>query len=281
MSLMFQAAQVALQELQKRVTKADAEVDRLKGVEAYLKQQLSTMEGVITAKNGEIETLQRDAEASKTTYEEKIVYLQMQLTSSKGKDETRDKESSAHKATVDKLTAQVAALQRLIEEKDLSYKSNKDMIVALQARLIELEPELAQSREKIAQAERNLNAQSMLKAEQGALTNSLRADLKASLDELDAARKRNKELEEFKVKAEGQLLKMAALGEQVHSLQSAMEDKDSLITRMRTEQQVTTTDCCVSLQAFFHCKCDDILNAFHCTWKSNLRVKVCLQRPAL
>lgn len=231
-------AQSALQELQKRVTKADAEVDRLKGVEVYLKQQLSTMEGVITSKNQELESLQRDLDASKITYEEKIVYLQMQLTSSKGKDESRDKESIAHKATVDKLTAQIAALQRLIEEKDLSYKSNKDMIVALQARLIELEPELAQNREKIAQHERNLSAQSMLKAEQGALTNSLRADLKASLDELDAARRRNKDLEEFKVKAEGQLLKLTSLGEQVHSLQSTMEDKDSLITRLRAEQQV-------------------------------------------
>lgn len=196
------------------------------------------MEGVITSKNQEIEALQREAEASKTTFEEKIVYLQMQINASKGKDESRDKDAVAHKATVDKLTGQVAALQRLIEEKDLSYKSNKDMIVALQARLIEMEPELAQSREKIAQHERNLSAQSMLKAEQGALTNSLRADLKAALGELEAARKRNKELEEFKVKAEGQLLKLSSLGEQVHTLQSAIEDKDSLITRMRTEQQV-------------------------------------------
>jgi hypothetical protein len=40
------------------------------------------------------------------------------------------------------------------------------------------------------------------------------------------------------VKAEGQLLKMAALAEQVQGLQSAVEDKDSLITRMRSEQQV-------------------------------------------
>jgi hypothetical protein len=41
------------------------------------------------------------------------------------------------------------------------------------------------------------------------------------------------------VKAEGQLLKMAALAEQVQGLQSAVEDKDSLITRMRSEQQVS------------------------------------------
>jgi hypothetical protein len=40
------------------------------------------------------------------------------------------------------------------------------------------------------------------------------------------------------VKAEGQLLKMAALAEQVQGLQSAVEDKDSLITRMRSEHQV-------------------------------------------
>jgi hypothetical protein len=47
----------------------------------------------------------------------------------------------------------------MIEEKDLSYKSNKDMIQALQSRLIEMEPELAASRDKVAQFERNASAQ--------------------------------------------------------------------------------------------------------------------------
>jgi hypothetical protein len=41
------------------------------------------------------------------------------------------------------------------------------------------------------------------------------------------------------VKAEAQLLRLAALTEQNQTLQSAIEDKDSLITRMRAEQQVT------------------------------------------
>ena len=42
------------------------------------------------------------------------------------------------------------------------------------------------------------------------------------------------------MKAEGQLLKLGSLSEQVQGLQSAIEDKDSLITRMRAEQQLGT-----------------------------------------
>lgn len=227
-----------MNELQKRVVKSDSENERLKGVESYLKTQITTLEGVISAKNAEIESIQKELETNKTTFEEKIVYLQMQLTSTKDQATSKDKESAQHKAVTDKLHAQVAALQRSIEEKDLSYNSNKDMIQALQSRLIEMEPELVANREKIAQHERHATAQAMLKAEQTSLINSLRNDLKNNLDESEGARRRVKELEEFKVKAEGQLLKLASLTEQAQEYKSVIEEKDSLITRIRNEMQV-------------------------------------------
>eukprot|EP00598_Pedospumella_elongata_P001101 CAMPEP_0184981342 /NCGR_PEP_ID=MMETSP1098-20130426/11106_1 /TAXON_ID=89044 /ORGANISM="Spumella elongata, Strain CCAP 955/1" /LENGTH=958 /DNA_ID=CAMNT_0027504899 /DNA_START=60 /DNA_END=2939 /DNA_ORIENTATION=- len=231
-------AQTAFNELQKRALKADTENERLKGVESYLKTQITTLEGVISAKNAEIENIQKEMETNKTTFEEKIVYLQMQLTSTKDQATSKDKESVNHKAVTDKLHAQIASLQRSIEEKDLSYNSNKDMIQALQSRLIEMEPELVANREKIAQHERHATAQAMLKAEQTALINSLRNDLKNNLDESEGARRRVKELEEFKVKAEGQLLKLNSLTEQVQEYKSVIEEKDSLITRIRNEMQV-------------------------------------------
>jgi hypothetical protein len=54
------------------------------------------------------------------------------------------------------------------------------------------------------------------------------------------------------VKAEGQLLKMAALAEQVQGLQSAVEDKDSLITRMRSEHQVCVVCACGRAESALH-----------------------------
>lgn len=186
-----------------------------------------------------MEAIQKELEINKTSYEEKIVYLQMQITSSKDKEAAQGQQGVAHKATTDKLHAQIASLQRLIEEKDLSYNSNKDMIQALQSRLIEMEPELVQNRDKIAQYERNATAQTVLKAEQASLINSLRNDLKSNLDEAEAVRKRHTQLEEFKVKAEGQLLKLNTLTEQAQEYKSTIEEKDSLITRMRSEQQVS------------------------------------------
>lgn len=70
---------------------------------------------------------------------------------------------------------------------------------------------------------------------QDALVESLRQDMKRCLEEKDAALGRVRELEEFKVKAEGQLMKLSALSEQVNILQASIEDKTSLITRMRSE----------------------------------------------
>jgi chromosome segregation ATPase len=247
----LKAALAELEELRGRLRKCDTEQERVRLSDASHKQQVASLENSVAQKNGEIDAMRKQIEADKAAHEDKIVYLQMQLNSLKGKGDSKDKEASASKATVDKLTAQLAVMQRLIEEKDTSLKSTKEMIQNLQARVIEMEPELMSGRDKIATLERNLTAQNMMKAEQTALTNSLRSNLKSTLEELEGCKKRTKELEEFKVKADGQLLKLASLSEQAQVLQSAVEDKDSLITRLRSEQQVSRASfCCIFLHLY-------------------------------
>ena len=76
-----------------------------------------------------------------------------------------------------------------------------------------------------------------IKAEQEALLNSLRKDMKALLDSREEALKRVQELEENKIKSEVQLNKVVTLTEQVELLQSTIDDKQSLITRLRSEAQ--------------------------------------------
>ena len=226
-------------EMQSKVTKYETELERLRASDTSLKHQLSLAEAAILEKNKQIDEQTKEIESSKLLFEEKLLALQMQTNSLKGKDEGVQKEALTLKKQLEKQTAQIAALQQMNEEKELSVKSNREMIAALQERLISLEPELAQAKEKVKEYERNHGATTLLKAEQDALINSLRRDLKMTLDEKNEHSKRTKELEEFKVKAEGQLLKMAGLTEQVNQLSESVEEKNSLITRLRSEAQIS------------------------------------------
>ncbi len=234
-----QALRAALQEAQVRLLKADSEAERLRGVELFLKQQLGALEAALAEKNKMVEDLRKEAESSRLVFEEKLLFLQMQSNAQRGKETDREKEGAAQRKQIEKLGAQLTALQQLNEEKDMSVRSNKEMISALQGRLIELEPELAQARDRLREIERHSGAATMLKAEQDALVNSLRKDLKLTLEEREESQRRVRELEEYRVKAEGQLLRMAALAEQVGTLQSGIEDKTSFITRLRTEAQAS------------------------------------------
>lgn len=206
-------------------------------METFLKQQCTIMEAAISERNLRVESLSKELESCKSVFEEKLLFLQMQSNAQRGKEEARDKELSAAKSRAEKAGAQLSALQQLLEEKELSVQSNKEMISALQARLIELEPELAQARDRQRELERNGGVTAVLKAEQDALLVNLRRDLRAALDDREEASRRLRELEEYRVKAEGQLLHMAAMAEQVSAMQIAVDDKTSFITRLRSEAQ--------------------------------------------
>jgi hypothetical protein len=75
--------------------------------------------------------------------------------------------------------------------------------------------------------------------EQEAVANSLRRELKAAFEDRDEMIRRGRENEEFRIKAEGQLLKLGGLTEQVSTLQTSLEDSTSLITRLRAEAQAS------------------------------------------
>jgi chromosome segregation ATPase len=229
--------QAAILELQSKSIRTDLELERLKTTETNLRQQMAGLETSAGEKNRRLEEMVRDAEAQRANFEEKLLHLQMASNTQKGRDEGKDKDLQVARRHAEKLAAQLVALTQVNEEKDMSVRSNKEMISALQARLIELEPELAQARERVKEVEKHSGASAMMRVEQDALLAGLRKDLRLTLEERDEATRRLKELEEFRVKAEGQLLHMAALAEQVTVLQTSVEDKTSFITRLRSEAQ--------------------------------------------
>jgi chromosome segregation ATPase len=226
-------------ELQSKVRRFDAESEQLRRSEESLKGQVESLESSLKATTEREAELQREVEATRNQMEEKVLYLQMQLNSAKGRDEVKDKEVAALKRQVESAGTQIASLQLLVEEKEIGVKSNKDVVQALQARLSELEADLEQARAKVRDGDRHHTAQTMLKAEQEALAAALRRDLKSALDGRDEANRRVQELAEYKLKAEGQLQRLGALTDQVNSLQAEVEDRSSLITRLRAEAQAS------------------------------------------
>eukprot|EP00595_Chromulina_sp_UTEXLB2642_P001288 CAMPEP_0196768294 /NCGR_PEP_ID=MMETSP1095-20130614/42571_1 /TAXON_ID=96789 ORGANISM="Chromulina nebulosa, Strain UTEXLB2642" /NCGR_SAMPLE_ID=MMETSP1095 /ASSEMBLY_ACC=CAM_ASM_000446 /LENGTH=354 /DNA_ID=CAMNT_0042137661 /DNA_START=977 /DNA_END=2038 /DNA_ORIENTATION=- len=92
-------------------------------------------------------------------------------------------------------------------------------------------------KEQTKEYESMKSAASLLKLEQEALINNLRKDLKHAFEVKEDLTKKISDLEEYRLKTEGQLVRLAALSDQVNQLQNNLEDKNSLITRLRTEAQ--------------------------------------------
>jgi chromosome segregation ATPase len=162
-----------------------------------------------------------------------------QKANAKGKDEAkeRDKEIFVLKRQLEKMTGQMSALQVMNEEKAMSVSTTKELVQALQSRLMEVEPELAQARDKIKDLDRHVGASVMLKAEQDALVSALRKDLKSSLDDREAHTSRIKELETSKSTSDSQLSQMAALRAEVEKQSSSVDAQAGLVTRLRAEAQ--------------------------------------------
>lgn len=228
-----------LRALQSRFAKAEAEIDRLRNVESYLKEQTKTLENVIIEKMRETENTQRDLDAMRLSSEEKVIFFQLQLNQAKAREETKTQEISACKLDLEKLRQRVNILSNQVEEKDMILTSNKEMIMALQARLIETEPEIVQLRDKIKDHERRYSALQVLKVEQDNLMVSLQRDLKNLMSEKDSLTHRVKELEELKTKTDSQSSRITSLNDQINLLKEEIEEKSAVITRLRSEAQTS------------------------------------------
>lgn len=188
----------------------------------------------LSAQNIKYKKFESDSQLLKSQYEEKILYLQIQANTSRGHDNNIN-EIQALKKQLDANISKSLILQQNLEEKDLAINSGKDVILALQNLLGEMEPELESSRHRIKEFERNHNANAVMKAEQESYLSTMRKDLKSVLDSKDNYLKRIKELEEYCKKLEDNVQKMSLMSEQMALLEVGNEEKASLITRLRKE----------------------------------------------
>jgi hypothetical protein len=156
----------SLVELETRCRKQEEELKNWAERESSLRDELTRMGTSVSEKNSTIDNLKREFESSKFKTDEKLVDLHMiQKANAKGKDEAkeRDKEIFVLKRQLEKMTGQMSALQVMNEEKAMSVSTTKELVQALQARLMEVEPELAQARDKIKDLDRHVGASVMMK----------------------------------------------------------------------------------------------------------------------
>lgn len=234
----LEEAKKTISNYQSRFRKLDMENERLQSRELSMKEIVSALENKVSSKTTQIDKLQKEFDSQKSQLEERVLSLQMTINSMKSREESKEHEMSGMRKHLEEKIHLINTLNNTIEEKDLAIQSNKEIIQALQSRLMDVTPEFERAKERIRESERISGASMLLKVEQEALANSLRRDLRAAMDAREETNKRNKELEEFRIKAEGQLLRLASLNEQINILQSGLEDKSSLVTRLRTEAQV-------------------------------------------
>lgn len=186
-----------------------------------------------------MEALQKDLEAMRLSSEEKVVHFQMQLNQSKTREEAKSNELQTMKSELEKLMSRVGTLSNVKEEKETLLEHNKEMIVALQSRIMEVEPEVVQLRDKVKDHERRYSALQLLKVEQDNVLGATQRELKNAIAEKEALLQKVHDLEETRVKSESQSVKLTTLGEEINNLKEEIEEKSAIIMRLRTEAQTS------------------------------------------
>jgi chromosome segregation ATPase len=210
------------------VTKLEIEVEKLKILEKQLKEQLKSQEQLFSEKSTENDNLRKEMDIIKNNCEEKIVYMQMSIHQSKQREEKLTLDLSSLKTDYDKSS-------KRLEEKEILLQTNKDMLVSLQSRLIEIEPELSSYKEKMKELERRFSSLQLLKYEQDNMINSLRSDCRTVTTEKEKLLMKCKELEDRNAKSDSQNTKIVLLNEEINTLKEEIEEKSSVITRLRSE----------------------------------------------
>lgn len=216
-----------------------------------------TLDVSLREKSGYVEQLQSDLDKERASHEEDIVFLRMQVL--KAQEGLRGDGNEGQPS--------VTSLQQALEEKEAEViRLQQEVSVLLEVktadaqRLESLESDLQSCRERIKEAERNCGASTLLKAEQEALLTSLRRDLKTALSSRDESQRRTKELEEYRVKAEGQLVRLMEHKERLLATETQLEESRSLVSRVQTQLRAVETNYATktALLAAMEEKCEEL-----------------------
>lgn len=224
-------------DLQSKVRKHNLEIENKKVIENGLRSSVASLEETIKTKTSKIDELQKMLDSAKSQFEERILFLQMQQNTWKQREDVMSKEISEWKRQNESMALQLSALQLKLEEKEVVTKSGREISQALQSRLVEIESELSEKNKLFKEMEKKMMSLNEQIKDKDEIIANLRRDAKVAAEGLEDYSKRLKDLEEYRIKTEGLMIKLANQAEQINTLTTELEDKSSLITRLRSEAQ--------------------------------------------
>jgi chromosome segregation ATPase len=230
-------AEATIVDLKSKIRKYELEIESRKAAEITLKGSLSSIEVNLVSKTQKLDELQKMLEVSKTQYEERVLFLQLQLNNTKTKEDSLMKDLAEMRKHIDSLQSHISSLQMKVEERDIALQSSKEINQALQNNLIETEALLSSAREYLKDKEMTAKSSVDSVKERDDLIASLRKEVSAYQEHLEGSLNRIKDLEEYRIKTEGLMMKLASQTDQINQMTISLEDSASLITRLRSEAQ--------------------------------------------
>lgn len=208
------------------ISRLESENERLRLLEISLRQIIIRNEEALGDKSNQIAGLRKGFDDNMSKLEERIVYLQMQVNTLKSKLESKEKEFVDMKKNRDQALNEIQSSRLQLEEKEIQLRNCKDVSQALQKQLIDLERELKQAKDT-----------QKVDGDRDVVNQSLQKELLEAQNMRDVLSRRLKELEDYRLKTDGQLLRLSTMSSQIDSLAAELEDKASLLTRLRAEAQ--------------------------------------------
>ena len=220
--------------LQSYDSETESSLDKIK----QLEEQVSKYELSLQEKNEKFEEFSKVVEKDKMKAEERILYLQMQLNALKAKEDAKDKELSTAKSTIEQQGTALTLAQNRLKDAEINIADYKTVTSDLHSKVSELEEELSRVKGKEHELEKNSAYTTVLKAEQEAIVSTLRKDLKQAISSREEHARRNRELEEYRVKAEAKLGQLSEMIQAVDEARDALEEREARITRLQSEATV-------------------------------------------
>jgi DNA repair exonuclease SbcCD ATPase subunit len=217
-----------------------SELEKAHSTERNLRHSISNLEVTSLEKNHRIEELEKLVEAEKAAREEDLVFFRLQqMKTDKGAPVVDDV----------KLVAELseAKQQFLLQRSELDEQRTRNELLAEQIRhyekkILVLETDADRFKDKLKEVEKNSGATAVLKAEQEALLNSLRRELKNALSTKEDSTRRIKDLEEYRSRAEGQLVRLVEYKEKTIAAEERLSEAEALNSRLQIQLQTVETN---------------------------------------
>lgn len=217
-----------------------SELERARIIEKNMRSSISNLELTSLEKNQRIEELEKLLESERAAREEDLVFFRLQqMKSDKGAPVIDDVKTIAELSE--------AKQKLLLQRTEIDEQRSRNELLLEQARQYEkrifgLESEVSKYKEKLKDIEKNSGASAILKAEQEALLNSLRRDLKIALAAKEDAARHIKDLEEYRGRAEGQLVKLVEYKEKSLAAEERVNELHVLNARLQSDLQTVETN---------------------------------------